>query len=55
MKVHKTNLRRWTDLTKECYRRYCQCEGCEIIPQQYKSKCCAKAYVPELLLKFGKP
>lgn len=55
MIVYKTNLRRWTDLTKECYKRNCQCEGCDVIPKQYQQKCCAKVYVPELLEKFGEP
>lgn len=49
------NLRRWTNLTKECYGINCICENCSYIPEDLKDRCQAKSYVLKLFAKFGKP
>ena len=49
------SVRRWTPSTVECYRRYCICEGCTIVPYELKGQCSIKSYVLMTYTKFGKP
>ena len=44
--LHKSLLRGWTPIAKECYLRGCNCDGCEIVPKEsFHEQCKIKDYV----------
>ena len=50
----KSNLRRWTKTTVDCYYNGMKCNICEL-PEDLKEQCRLKPIVLELVKKFGKP
>ena len=52
--INKQLLKRWTPIAIECYKRGCNCNGCDIVPKEsFHEKCNVKYYV-EGYFKIGK-
>lgn len=47
--------KRWSELTIECYKRGCVCEGCELVPRLESGHCTAKEAVRTLILQGRRP
>lgn len=49
-------VRRWTEISKDCYKRGCRCSGCYYNQFfEHPNKCQMKASVLELVRVLGKP
>ena len=49
--ISKKSLVRWTPIAKECYKRGCNCDGCNIVPKEsFHEKCNVKNYVKGYIL-----
>lgn len=53
--IQKSNCRRWTPSTVECFKRNCICENCHLVPEHHKKDCNIKTYVLYTYTKLGKP
>lgn len=53
--IHEKSIQCWTDSAKECYKRHCICEGCQIVPFEFNRICKIKEFVIASYKKFGKP
>ena len=58
MQRYKYDIRRWTQISKECYMRGCICKGCPVYETYFKDKpksqqCQVKTAVIETVRRLG--